>query len=205
MKHWSRTQASRALSTAEAEYHAVVRGAAEGLGMQSVMTDSARVREGRWKRLKWAGRYVAGWRKVTWELRAWDSEELKIGVHSDSNWVAGPERKSTSGGMRERERNAISQSLLMKSLLMKSLLMKLSRVVPDQVARPVPSLQQPQSLFLKIGLLRSQSAVPRNVQYPRPVPTDEILKGTAGLFAPVMIENYHDSFSHSRQLWCFLT
>ena len=30
VKHWSRTQATRALSTAEAEYHAVVTGAAEG-------------------------------------------------------------------------------------------------------------------------------------------------------------------------------
>ena len=59
--------------------------------------------------------------------------------------------------------NPVSQSLLMKSLLM-----KLSRVVPDQVARPVarpvPSLQQPQSLLVKIGLLRSQSAAPRKVQ-----------------------------------------
>ena len=39
VKHWSRTQATRALSTAEAEYHAVVTGAAEGLGMQSMMAD----------------------------------------------------------------------------------------------------------------------------------------------------------------------
>ena len=39
VKHWSRTQATRALSTAEAEYYAVVTGAAEGLGMQSMMAD----------------------------------------------------------------------------------------------------------------------------------------------------------------------
>ena len=39
VKHWSRTQATRALSTAEAEYHAVVAGAAEGLGVQSMMAD----------------------------------------------------------------------------------------------------------------------------------------------------------------------
>ena len=39
VKHWSRTQAMRALSTAEAEYCAVVTGAAEGLGMQSMMAD----------------------------------------------------------------------------------------------------------------------------------------------------------------------
>ena len=40
VKHWSRTQATRALSTAEAEYyHAVVTGAAQGLGMQSIITD----------------------------------------------------------------------------------------------------------------------------------------------------------------------
>ena len=39
VKHWSRTQATRALSTAEAEYYAVVTGTAEGLGMQSMMAD----------------------------------------------------------------------------------------------------------------------------------------------------------------------
>ena len=39
VKHCSRTQATRALSTAEAEYYAVVTGAAEGLGMQSMMAD----------------------------------------------------------------------------------------------------------------------------------------------------------------------
>ena len=47
VKHWSRTQATRALNTAEAEYYAVVMGAAEGLGMQSMMADlglSAQVR-----------------------------------------------------------------------------------------------------------------------------------------------------------------
>ena len=39
VKHWCGTQATRALSTAEAEYYAVVTGAAEGLGMQSMMAD----------------------------------------------------------------------------------------------------------------------------------------------------------------------
>ena len=39
VKHWSRTQTTRELSTAEAEYYAVVTGAAEGLGMQSMMAD----------------------------------------------------------------------------------------------------------------------------------------------------------------------
>ena len=39
LKHWSRTQATRALSPAEAKYYAVVTGAAEGLGMQSMMAD----------------------------------------------------------------------------------------------------------------------------------------------------------------------
>ena len=38
-KHWSRTKATRALSTAEPEYYAVVTSAAEGLGMQSMMAD----------------------------------------------------------------------------------------------------------------------------------------------------------------------
>ena len=39
VKHWSTTQAKRALSTAEAEYYGVVTGAVEGLGMQSMMAD----------------------------------------------------------------------------------------------------------------------------------------------------------------------
>ena len=39
VKHWSRTQATPALSTAEAEHYAVVTVAAEGFGMQSVMAD----------------------------------------------------------------------------------------------------------------------------------------------------------------------
>ena len=39
VKHWSKTQASRALSSAEAEDHAVVRGGADGLGMQSMVID----------------------------------------------------------------------------------------------------------------------------------------------------------------------
>ena len=39
VKHWSRTQATRALSPAEAKYYAVVTGAAEGLGMQSMVAD----------------------------------------------------------------------------------------------------------------------------------------------------------------------
>ena len=39
VKYWSRTQATRALSVAEAEYCAVVRGAAEGLGAQSLLAD----------------------------------------------------------------------------------------------------------------------------------------------------------------------
>ena len=41
VKHWSRTQASRALSTADADSFAVVTGAAEGLGMQSMWTEFA--------------------------------------------------------------------------------------------------------------------------------------------------------------------
>ena len=39
VKHWSRTEATRVLSTAEAEYYAIVTGAAEGLAMQSMMAD----------------------------------------------------------------------------------------------------------------------------------------------------------------------
>ena len=36
VKHWSRTQKARALSSGEAEYYAMVTGCAEGLGMQSL-------------------------------------------------------------------------------------------------------------------------------------------------------------------------
>ena len=39
IKHWSRTQKARALSSGEAEYYAMVTGCAEGLGMQSIATD----------------------------------------------------------------------------------------------------------------------------------------------------------------------
>ena len=39
VKHWARTQASRALSVGEAEYYALVTGCAEALGMQSVLMD----------------------------------------------------------------------------------------------------------------------------------------------------------------------
>ena len=39
MKHWSRTQKARALSSGEAEYYAMVTGCAEGLGMQSLDED----------------------------------------------------------------------------------------------------------------------------------------------------------------------
>ena len=47
VKHWSRTQAKRALCTTEAEYYAVITGAAVAHGMRSTMTDvglSAQVR-----------------------------------------------------------------------------------------------------------------------------------------------------------------
>ena len=40
VKHWSRKQATGALSAAEAEHHAVITGAPEVLRMQSLMTDS---------------------------------------------------------------------------------------------------------------------------------------------------------------------
>ena len=39
MKHWSSTQGSTALSSGEAEYYALVKGAAEGLGIQSLCRD----------------------------------------------------------------------------------------------------------------------------------------------------------------------
>ena len=68
VKHWSRTQATRALSTAEAEYCAVVTGSAEGLGMQSMM------RELGLSALK-------GVEKVTWTMRAWRLvEDMHIDV-----------------------------------------------------------------------------------------------------------------------------
>ena len=40
VKHWSRTQASRAWSVAESEYHAIVRVTAEGLGNAVVAVGS---------------------------------------------------------------------------------------------------------------------------------------------------------------------
>ena len=39
VKHWSRTQATRALSVGEAEYYALVTGCKEGLGMQALLQD----------------------------------------------------------------------------------------------------------------------------------------------------------------------
>ena len=39
MKNWSKTQASVALSSGEAELGALVKGSTEALGMQSVLTD----------------------------------------------------------------------------------------------------------------------------------------------------------------------
>ena len=39
VKHWSRTQRTRALSAGEAEYYAVVTGCAEGLGAKPLMED----------------------------------------------------------------------------------------------------------------------------------------------------------------------
>ena len=39
VKHWSRTQSSRALSVGEAEYYALVSGCKEGMGMQSLLRD----------------------------------------------------------------------------------------------------------------------------------------------------------------------
>ena len=49
------------------------------------------------KILKSAGRDLTGVTKVTWEMRAWDGDELNIDVRDDSDWAKGPERK-TSGG-----------------------------------------------------------------------------------------------------------
>ena len=39
IKHWSRTQGILALSTAEAEYYAMVKGASQALGVQAMLTD----------------------------------------------------------------------------------------------------------------------------------------------------------------------
>ena len=39
VKHWSRTQKVRALSSGEAEYYTMVAGCAEGLGMQALAED----------------------------------------------------------------------------------------------------------------------------------------------------------------------
>ena len=39
IKHWSRTQKARALSSGEAEYYAIVTGSADGLGVRSLAED----------------------------------------------------------------------------------------------------------------------------------------------------------------------
>ena len=39
LKHWSMTQKTRAMSSGEAEYYAVVSGCAEGLGIHALMAD----------------------------------------------------------------------------------------------------------------------------------------------------------------------
>ena len=41
VKHWWRTRASRALSVAESEYRAIVKGTAEGLGAQCLVGSGA--------------------------------------------------------------------------------------------------------------------------------------------------------------------
>jgi hypothetical protein len=39
LKHWSKTQSTISLSSGEAELHGIAHGAAQGLGMQSLLTD----------------------------------------------------------------------------------------------------------------------------------------------------------------------
>ena len=39
MKSWSRTQGSKALSSGEAEFYAMIKGVAESIGMQSLLAD----------------------------------------------------------------------------------------------------------------------------------------------------------------------
>ena len=46
-----------------------------------------------------AARYLKGVRKVTWAMRAWKHDEMKVDVHVDSDRAKGTERRSTSGGM----------------------------------------------------------------------------------------------------------
>ena len=54
--------------------------------------------KGNWKRLKKAGKYLAGVEKVTWVMRSWrHDDKVNANVHVDSNLAKGPERKSTSG------------------------------------------------------------------------------------------------------------
>ena len=53
-----------------------------------------------WKGLMKARRYSKGVRKVTWLMQAWETVVVvSVGVHVDSDWAKGPERKSTSGSM----------------------------------------------------------------------------------------------------------
>ena len=59
----------------------------------------ARLSQQRWKRHEKARRCLTGVRKVTWEMPAWDNEELNIDVHVHSDWEQGLERQPTSGGI----------------------------------------------------------------------------------------------------------
>ena len=55
--------------------------------------------QGSWTRLTKAARFLKGVERVTWAMRAWEHDEMKVDVNMDSRRAKGPWRESTSGGM----------------------------------------------------------------------------------------------------------
>ena len=48
---------------------------------KEICTKKANPTQGSWKRLKKAARYLKGVDKVTWAMRAWEHDEMKVDVH----------------------------------------------------------------------------------------------------------------------------
>ena len=67
VKHWSRTQKTRAMRSGEAEYYALVTGCAEGLGVKSVAGDMGFEVEVTMWTDSTAGKSVANRREEGWE------------------------------------------------------------------------------------------------------------------------------------------
>ena len=85
VKHWSRTQKTRAMSSGEAEYYGIVTGCAEGLGLKSLCEDLGLDVDLKLWTDSTAGKSVAG-RKCLGKLRhmevkyLWLQEEVRKGL-----------------------------------------------------------------------------------------------------------------------------